>query len=231
MRFLCTVLTFAIICLPTKLRAQPVSQIERVPTRGQIERQLTLVLGELSSDDIQSAWNDALRRPIDRERLQRAIARSRPNVKTIFSADISYSATFLITLDYDRDAFDSLLQGTRRKRVTLPVFNGALDASADLEMKARVVRESGKDQVNVKVHTLDDQGQGVHNCKVWYVPYLKDDDQHKIKFDRLSTPTTDFIPPGKWKIWSERGGKEGVKTPFLCGDDGRDNREIDIPAP
>jgi len=98
-------------------------------------------------------------------------------------------------------------------------------------LKARVLKDSYKDRVEVKVNTVDENRKEIQGCIVWYTPYLKDDDQHKTKFDRLSTPTTDLMPPAKYNIWAEKAGKRGPKSPFSCGDDGRDKREIEILAP
>ena len=163
--------------------------------------------------------------------LGRAVERSQNSSKIIFSSKIKHSEPFLISLVYDTEAFENFIGFSKIGRIPLSSYFNVLDASVDLEMKARVVKNSSTDRVEVKVNTIDQQGKDVHNCFVWYCPFLLDDEQHTRKFDKLSTPTTDLVPAGKWKIWTEKSGKMGRKTPLYCGDDGRDKREIYIEAP
>jgi hypothetical protein len=172
-----------------------------------------------------------MKRKSDLELLGRAVDSSERNFGIIFSSKLEYSKPFLTTLMYDTEAFENFVVFYKKRRIPLSTYSNLLDASGDLEMKARVVKTSNTDRVKVKINTIDEQGKEIQHCIVWYVPFLKDDDQHKTRFDRLSTPTTDLIPPGKWKIWTEKDTKMGPKTPFYCGDDGRNEREIDIFSP
>ena len=167
------------------------------------------------------------------EALWSAISQSKENAEIIFfySSEISYSELFLSTLEYDTEAFRRFIQFASIGRIPLSISSAVLDASLDLELKSRLIKKSGTDRVEVKVNTINEQGEDINNCTVWYVPFTKDDDEHKLKFDQTSTPTTDIIPAGKWLIWTEKGGKLGPKVPFLCGDDGRFEREIDIFSP
>ena len=102
----------------------------------------------------------------------------------------------------------------RSKNTLIPwsTYYGLLNASWNLELKAKVLKNTQKDRVEVKVNTVDDNGKEIQKCFVWYTPYLKDDDQHETKFDKLSTPTTDLVPPGKWNIWTEKGGNQNPKS-------------------
>jgi len=167
------------------------------------------------------------------EALWSAISRSKENAEIIFfySSEISYSELFLSTLEYDAEAFRRFIQFASIGRIPLSISSEVLDASLDLELKSRVIQASQTERVTVTVNTINEQGEEIPHCIVWYAPFLKDDEQHKMKFDRLSTPTTDLIPAGKWIIWTEKDGRLGRKTPFLCGDDGRREREIDIFSP
>lgn len=160
-----------------------------------------------------------------------ALEKSKKNAKIIFSSKISYSKLFLNTLEYDAEVFRRFIQFASIGRIPLSVSSEVLDASLDLELKSRLIKKSQTDRVNVTVNTINEQGEEIHHCMVWCAPFLKDDKQHEIKFDRSSTPTNDSIPAGKWLIWTEKKGKLGPKSPFLCGDDGRSEREIDILSP
>ena len=167
------------------------------------------------------------------EALRSAISRSKENAEIIFfnSSEISYSELFLSTLEYDTEAFRRFMQFASIGRIPLSISSAVLDASLDLELKSRLIQTSHTERVEVKVNTINEQGEEIPHCTVWYAPFLKDYEQHKIKFDNLSTPTTDLIPAGKWLIWTENDGRLGSKTPFLCGYDGRSEREIDILSP
>ena len=168
------------------------------------------------------------------EALWSAISRSKENVKIIFfySSKISYSELFLNTLEYDTEAFRRFIQFASTGRIPLSISSAVLDASLDLEFKSRLIQTSYTDRVKVTVNTINKQREEIPNCIVWYAPFLlKDDERYKIRFDRLSTPTTYLIPAGKWAIWTEKDGKLGRKDPFHCGDDGQSEREIDIFSP
>ena len=175
-------------------------------------------------------------RPYDLERLGYVADRSMFNKGIILSAKVDFSQPFIKSLDYDVSAYEEFLKSAdtlKFKNTLVPwsTYYGLLNASWNLELKANVLKNSQKDRVEVKVNTVDDNGNEIQKCFVWYTPYLKDDAQHKTKFDKMSTPTTDLVPPGKWNFWAEKDGKQGQKTPFSCGDDGLPKREIDILAP
>jgi|SRR5882724_891854 len=167
----------------------------------------------------------------DFTRLEGEVQPSLSNASLLREVNIDYSKQFLATVELDRQAFEAYSHSSETKPVTRAVFDGVINASADLAIKAGLVRKSKIDQVETKVNTVDENGQPVRDCYVWYAPFLKDDDQHKQKFDKRSTPTTDFLSAGKWNIWTEKAGKTGAKTVYLCGDDGRPSRTIDVPGP
>jgi len=174
---------------------------------------------------------EILKNHIEFETLRRIIDRSKISSNIIFSSKIDYSKPFLTSLVYDTEEFENFVKFFRIKRIPLSAFFNLLDASSDLEVKARVIKTSNTDTVEVTVNTIDQYAKEINHCTVWYVPYLKDSDPFKIRFDQLSTPTTDLVPAGLWKIWTEKNGKMGPKTRFQCGHDGRKKREIDILAP
>jgi len=164
------------------------------------------------------------------EALWSAISRSKDNAEIIFfySSEISYSELFLSTLEYDTETFRRFIHFASIGRIPLSISSAVLDASLDLELKSRLIQTSHPERVKVKVDTIHELVEELSHCTVWFTPFLKDDEQHKMKFDKLSTPTTDLLPAGKWLIWTENDGRLGSKTPFLCGYDGRSEREIDI---
>jgi hypothetical protein len=209
----------------------PLSCLTQELNIRQIGERLDTSLSKMSSQIKTGEIQKLMVRPTDFNVLDAAIDRSGKSKYIIFTAGISYSEPFLASLKFDAEAFENFVRSADMRRIALSTYYNVLDASWDLEFKARLVQASKTDRVKVKVNTVNEQGRKIHGCTVWYVPFLKDDDQHKAKFDRLSTPTTDLIPGGKWKIWTERQRKRGPKTPFYCGDDGRDEREIDILAP
>ena len=168
------------------------------------------------------------------EALWSALDKSKENAEIIFlySSEISYSELFLNSLEYDTEAFRRFIQFASIGRIPLSVSSAVFDASLDLEFKSRLIQTSHTDRVTVTVNTINKEGEKVHHCIVCYAPLLlKDDERYKIRFDRLSTPTTDLIPAGVWAIWTEKDGELGRKDTFHCGDDGQSEREIDIFSP
>lgn len=168
------------------------------------------------------------------EALWSAVGQSRENAEIIFyySSEISYSELFLNSLEYDTEAFRRFIQFASIGRIPLSISSAVLDASFDLELKSRFIQISRTDRVKVTVNTINENGEDVHLCIVWYAPLLlKDDERYKKRFDKLSTPTTDLIPAGAWAIWTEKDGRLGRKDPLHCGDDGQSEREIVIFSP
>ena len=203
------------------------------PTIDQIEEQMNDALMDMDNalQRISEEYYEYRPEHPMGEALWSALEKSKENIKFIYSSPIIYSELFLSTLEYDTEVFRRFIQFASIGRIPLSISSAVLDASLDLELKSRLIKKSGTDRVEVKVNTINEQGEDINNCTVWYVPFTKDDDEHKLKFDQTSTPTTDIIPAGKWLIWTEKGGKLGPKVPFLCGDDGRREREIDIFSP
>lgn len=206
------------------------------PTIYQIEEQMNVALEDMDNalQKISEKYDEFKPEYPKGEALWSAINRAKENLKIIsfYSSEISYSKLFLSTLEYDTEVFRRFVQLASTGRMPLSISSAVLDASLDLELKLQLIHTSKTDRVNVKVNTINEQGEEIPNCIVWYAPFLlKDDEKYKLKFDRLSTPTTDLIPAGKWAIWTEKDGKLGPKSPFHCGDDGRREREIDIFSP
>jgi hypothetical protein len=162
--------------------------------------------------------------------LRVGFSEAKRNASTIFTAKIEYSELFVTTLKYDTEAIQRFVRSINNKRIASSTYWDLSNAFSDLRAKATLVQD-GKQQVKVTVNTIDEENRDINGCVVWYAPFIKDDDQHKVKFDRFSTPTTDWIPAGKWIVWTTKGEKQGPKSPLYIGSDGRGEREIDILAP
>lgn len=90
---------------------------------------------------------------------------------------------------------------------------------------------SAPQQIYVKVRTLK-EGQEIKDWKVWYVPLgWEGDKDHTIEFDKHSSPTSQWMNPGAYKIWASRGGKVGVVKQVAVGDTRGTNKEIDLEVP
>ena len=198
------------------------------PTINQIEERMNVTLREMDNalQRISEEYYEFRpEHPIGKA-LWSALEKSKKNAEVIFSfsfsSEINYSELFqlfLSTLEYDTEAFKRFIQFTNTGRIPLsissPEVSEVSDASLDLELKADLIQKSHKYWVEVKVNTKNKQEEEVNNCIVWYAPFIKDDDNHRLRFDQPSTPTTGSIPGGKWLIWTEKDGRLGPKDPFL----------------
>jgi len=204
----------------------------------QMEKQMNVVLEEMDIvlQKLSEKYDEFNPEEPLGEVLWSALEKSKYNINLIlsYSSKISYSPLFLSTLEYDTEAFRRFVQFTSTGRIPLSSsteVSDVLNASLDLELKSRLIKKSETDLVEVKVNTINRQEEDINNCIVWYVPFIKDDDNHKLRFDQPSTPTTGSIPGGKWLIWTEKDGRLGPKDPFLFDYDGLSEREIYIFSP
>jgi len=201
-----------------------------------VSKRMTVAVDMLARDFKRDEFRQMLR-PYDYKYLGHIVNRSLNSKNTILSAKPDFSEKFVMSLHYDVSAYEEFLKSADKLKhqenrlIPWSIYYRLGDASWNLKLKAIVLNQTGKDHVEVTVNTVDDDGKEVQDCYVHYTPYLKDDNDHLTKFDNKSTPTADLIPPGKWYIWTEKSKKKGPKTPFSCGDDGRDKRDIDLLAP
>jgi hypothetical protein len=94
------------------------------------------------------------------------------------------------------------------------------------------VNASSNPLVGVTARTLDHAGTVVQHCDVWYVPIAwEDDKQHWKRFDRFSSPTTQSIVVGQYKMWASHNGKDGNKVPVNPGDDEQPTKNVDLDVP
>lgn len=109
----------------------------------------------------------------------------------------------------------------------------------DLMLKNSWVSSSGQGGttpspfVSVKANTIDHSGAVVQHCEVWYVPLAwEDDKQHWKRFDRFSSPSTQLIPVGLYRMWAKNhNGQDGTKTTVSPGDDLMPTKAIDLDVP
>jgi hypothetical protein len=86
--------------------------------------------------------------------------------------------------------------------------------------------------VDVTARTLDQSGTVIQNCTVWYVPIAWEDDrQHWKRFDRFSSPTSQSIAVGQYKMWADHNGKEGERVSVNPGDDQKPAKAVDLGVP
>lgn len=219
----------AIIIVP--LLFSLISSIQREVDINTIRRRMNNALDTISAGVENHELFKIMRSSYEFDNMRRVVDISKNSTDIIFSSEIEYSTSFLTSLYYDTEAFENFVNFFKIGRIPLSTYFNVLNASVDLDIKAKVIKTSNTDTVKVTVNTLGQQGKEIHHCIVWYVYFVKDYDTLKRKFDRFSTPTTDYMPAGLWKIWTEKNGKMGPKSPFDCGGDGRPEREIDISAP
>jgi len=229
-RYITLLLIFVFWLFPCKAEEVTIYQMEE--QMSVVLEEMDIVLQKLSEKYDEFKPEE----PLGKD-LWSSLEKSKDNIKLIlsYSSKISYSPLFLRTLEYDIEAFIRFVQFTSTGRIPLsssPEVSDVLNASLDLELKSRLIKTSHTDRVTVTVNTINKEGEEVHHCIVCYAPLLlKDDERYKIRFDRLSTPTTDLIPAGVWAIWTEKDGELGQKDTFHCGDDGQSEREIDLFSP
>ena len=90
---------------------------------------------------------------------------------------------------------------------------------------------SAPQQIHVKVRTLK-EGQEVQGWTVWYVPLgWEDDKAHTAEFDKPSSPTYQWMNPGRYKIWARRKGTIGVVKQVAVGDSRGTSKELDLEIP
>lgn len=86
--------------------------------------------------------------------------------------------------------------------------------------------------VNVTARTLDQSGNVVQHCWVWYAPVAwEDDKRHWKRFGDQSSPTSQAMVVGEYKMWANHNGKDGARVPVSPGDDQKPTKSIDLEVP
>ncbi|MGB7283342.1 MAG: hypothetical protein WBE13_13850 [Candidatus Acidiferrum sp.] len=113
--------------------------------------------------------------------------------------------------------------------------NRARAGLEDLSFKSNWFSSSGggvaspSPLVGVTARTIGRSGTVVQHCTVWYVPLAwEDDKQHWKRFDQFSSPTSQSIPVGQYKMWANHNGQDGTKSTVNPGDDYKPTKNIDL---
>ncbi|HEY6768014.1 MAG TPA: hypothetical protein VI386_24940 [Candidatus Sulfotelmatobacter sp.] len=86
--------------------------------------------------------------------------------------------------------------------------------------------------VNVTVNTKDSNGGDVRGCKVFANAYAHGDDENEaVTFSRMSTPTTEPLPVGRYKMWAARGNLKGPLDAIGVGRGNQRDQTVDLIAP
>lgn len=108
----------------------------------------------------------------------------------------------------------------------------------DLSFKSNWISSAGSGAVtpspfvDVTARTVGQSGAVVQHCTVWYVPLAWEDDKHHWKrFDQFSSPTSQSIPVGQYKMWANHNGQDGTKSTVSPGDDQKPTKNIDLDVP
>jgi hypothetical protein len=108
----------------------------------------------------------------------------------------------------------------------------------DLSFKSNWISSRGPGAVtqspliDVTARTVGRSGAVVQHCTVWYVPLAWEDDKHRWKrFDQFSSPTSQSIPVGQYKMWANHNGQDGTKSAVNPGDDRKPTKNIDLDVP
>jgi hypothetical protein len=111
-------------------------------------------------------------------------------------------------------------------------------ALQDLSFKSNWISSSGTSAVtpsplvDVTARTVGRSGAVVQHCTVWFVPLAWEDDKHHWKrFDQFSSPTSQSIPVGQYKMWANHNGQDGTKSTVNPGDDHKPTKSIDLDVP
>ena len=160
-----------------------------------------------------------------------------PLNKKLFNADLPRQ--FAESVDDDVLSIAELVdRGGRGKSPSPRELERARAGRRDLQFKSQWFSSSEQGAVStnpfvsVVARTVGRSGAIVQNCLVWYVPIAwEDDKQHWKRFDRFSSPTTQSIPVGQYKIWANHNGQDGTKTTVNPGDDLKPTKTIDLDVP
>jgi hypothetical protein len=106
------------------------------------------------------------------------------------------------------------------------------DIAEDLSIKAKFARRNGPfDLITVTAHTKRGD-ETVTGLEVKYVGrgLLKLKTKHN-RFDKFSSPTSATLPPGNYVMWSQQGEACGSQAAVKLGEDGKEEKSIDLAAP
>jgi len=158
-------------------------------------------------------------------------AGERLNTK-LFTVD--WPDTFRESVGYDVQAIAGLVVGSEHGNHPGKTEQDRARAGLeDLSFKSNWISSSvASPLVAVTARTVGRSGTVVQHCTVWYVPLAwADDKQHWKRFDQFSSPTSQSIPVGQYKIWANHNGQDGAKSQVDPGDDHKTTKNIDLDVP
>ena len=111
------------------------------------------------------------------------------------------------------------------------------DVNSDLSAKTSFAQKNPsnpKGPVKVEVLTRNNDNMVVSGYNVWYSLtgwYKAKDENHYFKFDKVSSPTSQPIPPGNYTFWTAKDTHLGPPKQHTVGADGQQEMSIDLPTP
>ena len=171
-------------------------------------------------------------RPEDFQLLKKAVFDSREDVNIITASNTTPGEAFLKSVAFDMQQFVALTNDARKHLLLTSTVAGVTNAANDLRLKRLFLDNTKSAVIATTVNTVDLRLAPVQGCVVYYAPHNNYQLSNYIKFDELSTPTTQPMPPGCWDVWAAKDGEVGNREPYICGgNDNRTSRTITIHAP
>jgi hypothetical protein len=143
-----------------------------------------------------------------------------------------------ISVEYRRSLMDNVevLEGLKKADLT-PAQKVDLCKSiaADLEVKAKYTlgrirqkKDNPFGPIRVTVHTNEGTTE-VSGFDVCYAATVRVN--HVRYFKKASSPTTEPLAPGEYKLWAKKGMADGSQKTVLIGNTGNDMDDVDLMAP
>ena len=71
----------------------------------------------------------------------------------------------------------------------------------------------------------------ISGCEVWYVQVAWEGmEERYLRFPKVSSPTSQHLPPGWYSMWTRQGGREGKRQPVTVEKDSA-HQGVDLPVP
>jgi hypothetical protein len=173
--------------------------------------------------------------PAAAKRVQLAFNSASASLETMKRSNAALSAGFV---DSVNDAVTVLNGTASRLNAGEKLQQADVDriayASADLQIKADWFKQNEPRDpvVSVTVNTKDKDGKAQPGCEVWYVTaFYNGIENRAVKFDQLSTPTSQPLMVGAYLMWTAREAKRGEPRPVRVGDNRVTQMLVDLPAP
>jgi hypothetical protein len=105
-------------------------------------------------------------------------------------------------------------------------------ADKDLESKATHAKDNPSEPygtVRVPVRTLRDEKE-VSGYEVWYVTVAWESETNSFhRYKKFSSPTTENLNPGYYKMWSAKNGQSGTRVPVTVEEGRADPIDLTVP--